>query len=57
MEKHDAKIIEAHTYQEEDGYPLNWYKKQGYEVIDDWYVINGNIKDAYNYFDKNIKED
>lgn len=57
MEKHDAKIIEAHTYQEEDGYPLNWYKNQGYEVINDWYVINGNIKDAYNYFDKNIKED
>lgn len=57
MEKHNAKIIEAHTYQEEDGYPLNWYKKQGYEIIDDWYVINGNIKDAYNYFEKNIKED
>lgn len=57
IEKYDAKIIEAHTYQEEDGYPLNWCKKQGYDVIDDWYVINGNIKNAYKYFDKNIKED
>lgn len=57
MEKYNAKIIEAHTYQEDDGYPLNWYKKQGYDVIEDWYVINGNIKDAYHYFDKIIKED
>lgn len=56
MEKYDAKVIEAHTYQEEDGYPLNWYKKQGYEVID-WYVINGDIKQAYEYFNNNIKED
>lgn len=56
MEKYNAKIMEAHTYQEEDGYPLNWYKKQGYEVIDEWYVINGNIKKAYQYFDKKIKE-
>lgn len=57
IEKYDAKIIEAHTYQEEDGNPLNWYKKQGYDVIDNWYIISGNIKKAYEYFNKNIKED
>lgn len=56
MEKYDAKIMETHTYQEENGYPLNWYKKQGYKVIDEWYVINGNIKDVYKYFDKKVKE-
>lgn len=56
MEKYDAKVMEAHTYQEENGYPLNWYKKQGYKVIDEWYVINGDIKEAYEYFDKKIKE-
>jgi len=56
MEKYDAKFMEAHTYQEENGYPLNWYKKQGYEIIDEWYIINGNIKKAYEYFDKKIKE-
>lgn len=56
MEKYDVKVIEAHTYQEQDGYPLNWYKKQGYEIIDNWYVINGNIKQAYEYFNKNVKE-
>lgn len=56
MEKYDAKIIEAHTYKEENGYPLNWYKKQGYKVIDEWYVINGDIEEVYKYFDKKIKE-
>lgn len=56
MEKYNAKIMEAHTYQEENGYPLNWYKKQGYKVIDEWYVINGNIKEVYKYFDKKVKE-
>ena len=56
MERYDTKIIEAHTYEEENGYPLNWYKKQGYKVIDELYVINGDIKEAYKYFDKKIKE-
>lgn len=53
MEKYDAKIIEANTYKEENGYPLKWYTNQGYKIID-WYVINGNIKDVYTYFDKKI---
>ena len=56
IEKYNAQIMEAHTYKEENGYPLNWYKKQGYKVIDEWYVINGNIKEVYKYFDKRVKE-
>ena len=56
MEKYDVKIIEAHTYEDEKGYPLKWYKKQGYTVIDEWYVINGNVKESYEYFRKNVKE-
>lgn len=56
MEIYDAKVIETHTYQEENGYPLNWYKKQGYKVIDEWYIINGDIRESYNYFDKKVKE-
>ena len=55
IEKYDAQVIEAHTYQEEDGNPLKWYKKQGYKVIDSWYVINGNVKEAYEYFKNNCK--
>lgn len=54
IERYDAKVIEAHTYQEEDGHPLSWYKKQGYEVVDDWYIINGNVKDVYRYFDEKM---
>lgn len=49
IEKYDAKVIEAHTYEESDGRPLNWYKKQGYEVVDDWFVINGDIRALYDY--------
>lgn len=56
MEKYNAKIMEAHTYKEENGYPLNWYKKQGYKVINEWYIINGDIKEAYKYFNKKVKE-
>lgn len=56
MEKYDAKIMEANTYQEENGYPLKWYKKLGYKVIDELYVINGDIKKAYEHLDKKIKE-
>ena len=47
MEKYNVKIIEAHTYKEDNGYPLKWYRKQGYEIIDDWYIINGDINNVY----------
>lgn len=56
MKKYNTKIIEAHTYEEPDGYPLNWYRKQGYEVIQDWFVINGEIGKVYNYLKHNCKE-
>lgn len=52
MKEYDAKIIEAHTYEEADGHPLNWYRKQGYEIIHDWFVINGNIDKIYQYLAK-----
>ena len=45
VEEFGVTIMEAHTYADENGYPLNWYKKLGFEVIEDWKVINGNIKD------------
>lgn len=45
VEEFGATIMEAHTYADENGYPLNWYKKLGFKVIEDWKVINGNIKD------------
>lgn len=34
------------------GYPLNWYRKLGFEVVDDWKVINGNIKEILERMNK-----
>lgn len=48
-EKYKAKTIEAHTYEEADGYPLNWYRKQGYKVAQDLFVIEGEVKQVYEY--------
>lgn len=49
MKNYDARVIEAYTYEESDGYPLKWYRKQGWEVVGDWFVINGNIKKVSQY--------
>ena len=52
IEEFGATIMEAHTYADKSGYPLNWYKKLGFEVIEDWKVINGNIKDILERMEK-----
>lgn len=44
IEKYDATMLEAHTYEDENGFPYCWYKKLGFETIDDWKIINGDIK-------------
>lgn len=49
IEKYDAKVIEAYTYEESDGYPLNWYREQGYEIMQNWFVMNGGIAKVYKY--------
>ncbi len=52
MEKFSVTIMEAHTYADENGYPLNWYRKLGFEVVDDWKVINGNIREILERMNK-----
>ncbi len=52
-EEFGATVMEAHTYADENGYPLNWYRKLGFEVVDDWKVINGNIKEILERMNKN----
>lgn len=47
---YDVKTIEAHTFQDERGYPLKWYKKQGYTIDNNLLVINGNIPRVLSYF-------
>ena len=44
IEKYDTTILEAHTYEDENGFPYCWYKRLGFETIDDWKIISGDIK-------------
>ena len=44
IEKYDATMLEAHTYEDENGFPYCWYKKLGFETIEDWKIISGDIK-------------
>ncbi len=45
IDKYDATTLEAHTYEDEKGFPYSWYKRLGFETIDDWKIISGNIKE------------
>lgn len=44
IEKYNAKVMEAHTYFDENMYPLKWYQKLGFETIDDWKIISGELE-------------
>ncbi|MBP5485881.1 MAG: GNAT family N-acetyltransferase [Alphaproteobacteria bacterium] len=45
VDKYNATILEAHTYEDENGFPYCWYKSLGFETIDDWKIISGDIKE------------
>lgn len=45
IEKYNATTLEAHTYEDENGFPYSWYKRLGCDTINDWKIINGNIKE------------
>lgn len=44
IENYDATTFEAHTYEEETGFPYCWYNRLGFETIDDWKIISGDIR-------------
>lgn len=48
IEKYDATTFEAHTYEDENGFPYCWYNRLGFETIDDWKIISGDIKSIIN---------
>ena len=48
IEKYDATTLEAHTYEDENGFPYCWYKGLGFETVDDWKIISGDIKKIVN---------
>lgn len=45
VDKYNATTLEAHTYEDENGFPYAWYKRLGFETIDDWKIISGDIKE------------
>lgn len=51
VETYNATTVEAHTYENENGFPYSWYKRLGFETIDDWKIISGDIKNIM----KNLK--
>lgn len=44
IDKYNVTTLEAHTYEDENGFPYSWYKKLGFETIDDWKIISCDIK-------------
>ena len=45
IKKYNATTIEGHTYEDKNGFPYNWYKRIGFETIDDWKIISGDLKE------------
>ena len=45
IEKYNATTLEAHTYEDENGFPYNWYKRIGFTTVDDLKIISGDIKE------------
>ena len=39
-----AKVIEFHTYGDENQFPQNWYRKIGFQKDKELIIMNGNIK-------------
>ena len=48
IEKYYATTFEAHTYEDENGFPYCWYYRLGFETIDDLKIISGDIKSIIN---------
>lgn len=45
IEKYDANLMEAHTYEDENGFPYCWYKRLGFKTVDEWKIIRGDLKE------------
>ena len=46
--QYNVTVLEAHTYEDENGFPYCWYKRIGFETIDDWKIISGDIETIMN---------
>lgn len=59
IENYDATTLEAHTYEDENGFLYCWYKRLRFETIDDWKIISGDIKKIvinYNFNERKYKK-
>lgn len=45
VEKYNATILEAHTYEDEKGFPYSLYKRLGFETVNDLKIVSGKIKE------------
>lgn len=45
IEKYDAIVWDTYTFKGVD-HPLSWYKSLGFEEIQEWTMISGNLKKA-----------
>ncbi len=52
IEKYRAMTIDFHTFARSDGYPLKWYLAQKLEVVDNLYIVSGDIRTAINRLSK-----
>ena len=46
--KYNAKVIEFHTYGDENGFPQNWYKRIGFKKDQELVIMNANIEMVLN---------
>lgn len=51
IKRYNAKVIEIHTYGNENEFPQNWYKKIGFHKDNELIIMNANIEEVL----KNIK--
>ncbi len=47
INQYNATTFNAHTYEDENGFPYAWYKRLGVETID-WKIISGDIRQIIN---------
>lgn len=45
IEKYDAKVCEGNTFRKPE-FPKSWYKKLGFEEVEDWVIMSGDLKKA-----------
>ncbi len=52
--KYNAKMMEFHTYGDEDEFPQKWYKKIGFKKDDDLIIMSGDVEKVIEKLNPNI---